>query len=332
MRFARGMCLAAFTAAATLVFSPTAVGAPTAVVAMGDSAISGEAAKDYEAGTDQPGNYCHRSLNALIKKTTMPADARLNLACSGAKSANLEYPGAGQNNEVSQGQKLVDAAAQYDIKFVIVEVGANDDPNFAGVVTDCVTQFVLQVPIGCRNTVGPLWNSRLAAMAPKVKAALQSIENVLGAAHERAQLVLTSYWSPVPSYSRYSGYWSKVFNGCPIYNADMNWGKNTAVPTLSNTLKQSAAEMGWRFLDFSRSMDGREICAPGITHSQEWIAGLTYDPASSCWYCYDAVRQSFHANAAGHARLGNCVTEFYMQNPRSQGVCVRGTDNNLHAR
>jgi hypothetical protein len=331
MRFASGMYLAASAVAATLVLPAAAVSAPTAVVAMGDSAISGEAAKNYEAGTDQPGNYCHRSLNALIKKTTMPADARLNLACSGAKSANLEYPGQGQNNEVSQGQKLVDAAGQYDIKLVIVEVGANDDPNFAGVVTDCVTQFVLQVTIGCRNTVGPLWNSRLAAMAPKVKTALQSIENVLAGAHERAQLVLASYWSPVPSSSRYSGYLSKVFNGCPIHNADMNWGKNTAVPALSNTLKQSAAEMGWRFLDFSRSVNGREICAPGITHSQEWIAGLTYDPASSCWYCYDAVRQSFHANATAHARLGNCLTEFYMQNPRSEGVCVRGADNNLHA-
>jgi hypothetical protein len=331
MRFAGRLWLVAPAIAAALVFPATAPAEPTAVVAMGDSAISGEAARNYEPGTDQPGNYCHRSLNALIKKTTMPADARLNLACSGAKSANLEYPGVGQNNEVSQGQKLMDAAAQYDIKLVIVEVGANDDPNFAGVVTDCVSQFVLQVPIGCRNTVGPVWNSRLVGMIPKVKSALQSIENVLAAAQESAQLVLASYWSPVPSSSRYSGYWSKVFNGCPIYNADMNWGKNTAVPALSNTLKQVAADMGWRFLDFSRSMDGREICAPGITHSQEWIAGLTYDPASSCWYCYDAVRQSFHANAAGHLRLGNCVTEFYNQNPRSQGVCVRGTDNNLHA-
>src|SRR4029453_18737731 len=154
--------------------------------------ISGEAARNYEPGTDQPGNYCHRSLNALIKKTTMPADARLNLGVPGPKSANLEYPGVGQKNEVSQGQKLMDAAAQYDIKLVIVEVGANDDPNFAGVVTDCVTQFVLEVPIGGRNTVGPLWNSRLAAMAPKVKTALQSIENVLAEAHESAQLVLAS--------------------------------------------------------------------------------------------------------------------------------------------
>ncbi len=331
MRYAVRIWAAASAVAACLAAPQAAPAAPTAVVAMGDSAMSGEAAGNYEPGTDQPGNYCHRSLSALIKKTTMAADARLNLACSGAKSVNLEYPGQGQNNEVSQGQKLVDAAAQYDIKLVVVEVGTNDDPNFSGVVTDCVSQFVLQIPIGCRNTVGPFWNSRLAAMTPKVEAALQSIENVLAAAGDSPQLVLASYWSPVPSYSRYSGYWPKIWNGCPIYNADMSWGKNTAVPALNNTMKQIAAGMNWRFLDFSRSMDGREICAPGISHSQEWVAGLTYDPASSCWYCYDAVRQSFHANAAGHLRLGNCLTEFYDQNPRSQGICLRGTDNNLHA-
>src|SRR5688572_10033141 len=102
MTHARRVSLAALAAAACFAVPATALaqqGDPTAVVAMGDSAISGEAARNYEPGTDQPGNYCHRSLNALIKETDIPGiAAELNLACSGAESANLQYPGTGQNN------------------------------------------------------------------------------------------------------------------------------------------------------------------------------------------------------------------------------------------
>ena len=241
MTHARRVCMAALAAAACFAVPATASaqqGDPTAVVAMGDSAISGEAARNYEPGTDQPGNYCHRSLNALIKETDIPGiAAELNLACSGAESANLQYPGTGQNNEVSQGQKLRDLIDDYDVRMIIVEVGANDDPDFTGVVTDCVAQFVLQVPIGCRWTIGLQWSGRLARMKPKVKATLQSIRAVIRdfGDGDAPQLVLASYWSPVGAANRYSSYWSKVLNGCPIYNADQAWAKNTAVPALNTT-------------------------------------------------------------------------------------------------
>lgn len=326
--------LATLIATACLVF-PASAAAEDVVVAMGDSAISGEAARNYEPGTDTPGNYCHRSLDALIEKTAIPGVTdRINLACSGAESANLNWPdGVGQNNEPSQTAKMEALFAQrpgLNVRMVIVEVGANDDPDFAGVVTDCVAQFVLQVPIGCRWTVGLQWQGRLNAMRPKVIEALNNVRSLMNQYGQSPQYVLASYWSPVGASNRYSGYWPKVLNGCPIYNADQAWAKNTAVPALNSAMRGVATTAGWRFLDFSQSMNGREICAPGISHSQEWVAGLTYDPGSSCWYCRDAVRQSFHVNRHGHAALGKCVTEFFSQ-PRSQGVCVRGTDNNLHA-
>jgi hypothetical protein len=38
--------------------------------------------------------------------------------------------------------------------------------------------------------------------------------------------------------------------------------------------------------------------------------GPKYDPSSSYWYSFDAVRQSLHTNARGHAQLGRCLTEF----------------------
>jgi lysophospholipase L1-like esterase len=319
---------------ALAAMTPVAGAKEPAIVAMGDSAISGESAGNYEPGTDQPGNYCHRSLDALIHETAISGiKATLNLACSGAKSANLFIGGSSQYNEPPQSVKLAAVASQYRVRLVIVEVGANDDPAFARVATNCVTAYVFQVT-GCRYTEGPTWADRVAAAMPKVARALDDVREIMrtaGYVDSSWQPVLASYWSPVPRPPiRYSGYLSKLWNGCPLYNADMEWGHDTAVPILSKALGQLAASKGWRFLDFSHSMDGREICAQGITHSQEWTTGTKYDPSSSYWYSFDAVRQSLHANARGHAQLGGCLTEFAAR-AESSATCLRGADGDLHA-
>jgi hypothetical protein len=255
------------------------------------------------------------------------------LACSGAKSANLYIGGPGQYNEPAQSEKLRAAANDYRVRLVIVEVGANDDPHFSQVATDCVTAYVLQTT-GCRYTDGPSWAANVAAAMPKVRQALADIRVIMRDAGYRDsswQAVLASYWSPVPRPPiRYSGYLTKLWNGCPLYNADMEWGHDTAVPILSQALKDVAASNGWRFLDLSRSMDGREICAQGITHSQEWTTGVKYDPSSSYWYSFDAIRQSLHANARVHAQLGGCLTEFAALTAQA-ATCLRGADGDLHA-
>jgi len=302
---------------------------------MGDSAMSGESAGRYEPGTDQPGNYCHRSLDALIHETAIPGvSATLNLACSGAQSANLRIGGPGQYGEPNQSEKLRAAATTYRVRLVIVEVGTNDDPHFARVATHCVTAYVLQTA-GCRFIDGPRWTADVGAAMPKVQRALADVRQVMrdaGYADSAWQAVLASYWSPVPRPpARYSRYLPKLLNGCPLYDADMAWGHDTAVPVLNRALRDVAASNGWRFLDLSRSMNGREVCAQGITHAQEWTTGLRYDASSSAWYSFDAVRQSLHANARGHAQLGRCLTEFAALAAQS-AACVRGGDGNLHAR
>ena len=321
--------------AALLLLAPAAAAQakPTAVVALGDSSISGESAGNYEPGTDQPGNFCHRSRDALIHATRIPGiDATLNLACSGAATRHLLIGGARQNGEPPQSEKLRSAAATHDIKLVVVGIGTNDDPHFAQVATTCVARFVLRRP-HCRNALRPSWPERLAAMAPKVARALDDVEAVMREADPAAawQPVLVSYWSPVPAPPlRYSGYFSKLVNGCPLHDADMRWAHDVAVPQLNTTLRGVAGAKGWRFLDLSRSMDGREICARGIAHRDEWVTGLSYDPWSAGWFSFDAVRQSLHVNAAGHAELGACVTEFFAM-ADAEAACLRGTDGHLHA-
>jgi lysophospholipase L1-like esterase len=319
--------------AVLLLCAASAQAKPTAVVALGDSAASGESAGNYEPGTNQPGNFCHRSLNALIQMTSIAGiDAKLNLACSGARSANLYVGGPGQNGEPAQSVKLAQAAAAFDIKLIFVEVGANDDPQFAAVATDCVTRFVFRLA-RCSTGQAATWPSRAIAMKPKVAQAVDAVRAVMSATDPAAsyQLVLASYWSPATDPpARVSSYWGKVLAGCPLYDADMDWAHDTAVPQLSIGLAEVAAEKGVRFLDLSRSTEGREVCARGIWPWQEWISGLTYDPSSAGWFSFDAVRQSFHANARGHAQLGRCLTEFYARSGLS-ARCLRGTDGNLHA-
>jgi hypothetical protein len=264
--------------------------------------------------------------------TSIPGvDAKLNLACSGARSANLYVGGPGQNGEPAQSAKLAQAATAYDVKLIFVEVGANDDPQFSSVATDCVTRFVLRLA-RCSTGQAATWPSRIAAMKPKVGQAIDAVRAVMAQADPAAgyQLVLASYWSPMTDPpARVSSHWSKVLSGCPLYDADMDWAHDTAVPQLSTGLAEVAAEKGVRFLDLSRSTEGREVCARGVSPSQEWISGLTYDPSSAGWFSFDAVRQSFHANARGHAQLGRCLTEFFGRGWLT-GRCLRGTDGNLH--
>jgi hypothetical protein len=306
---------------------------PTAIVALGDSAASGESAGDYEPGTDQPGNFCHRSSNALIHMTSIAnIDAKLNLACSGARSANLYVGGPGQNGEPAQSVKLAETAAAFDIKLIFVEVGANDDPHFSALATDCVTRFVLGRG-RCSTGQAATWPRRVAAMKPKVARAIDAVRGVMAQADPAAsyQIVLASYWSPVTDPpARVSGSLGKFLSGCPLYGADMNWAHDTAVPLLSTALREVAADRRVRFLDFSRSADGREVCARDVWPWQEWISGVTYDPSRAGWFSFDAVRQSFHANARGHAQLGRCLSEFYAQTARS-ARCLRGAGDNLHA-
>lgn len=318
--------------AVLLACAASAHAKPTAIVALGDSAASGESAGNYEPGTNQPGNFCHRSSSALIHRTSIAGiDAKLNLACSGARSANLYVGGPGQNGEPAQSVKLAGAATAFDVKLIFIEVGANDDPQFSAVATDCATRFVLSLA-RCSTGQAATWVGRVAAMKPKVAQAIDAVRTVMAEADPAAsyKIVLASYWSPATDPpARVSSYWGKVLSGCPLYDADMDWAHDTAVPQLSAALGEVAAERGVRFLSFSRSAEGREVCARNLWPWQEWISGLTYDPSAG-WFSFDAVRQSFHANARGHAQLGRCLSEFYAQ-PGPSARCLRGTDGNLHA-
>jgi len=316
-----------------LTIARSAAAKTTAAVAMGDSEISGEGAGNYQSGTNGPTNYCHRSLNAWIQRISIGVSAHVNLACSGADSANLTIGGPGQYGEPSQADQLATVARKYAVKYIFVTVGANDDPNFGRTAEDCVYAFVFQTGYGCAQIDGPSWSNRVANMEPKAENAIDNIKRVMTDAHYKAgsySLIVVSYGGPTPEPPlRYSGYWAKVFNGCPIYDSDAGWGHDTATPVLDQGERAVAAAENVRFLDMVHGFFGHEVCAQGISHAEEWVRGVAYDPGTNWWNLH-SVQQSFHPNALGHAEIAACVDGFVAQTYR-EGTCEIGTDGKLRA-
>ncbi len=296
----------------------------TAVVALGDSAASGEGAGDYEAGTrGENGNWCHRSANAYVHRTGL-AEHGINLACSGATSA-----------EVAGGQAaaLADAARTHRVTTVLLQVGANDDPQVTTVGRQCIQVWLQPWKPDCAPTQAPLWEQRLVGMAPKVQAAVAAVHTAMGRAgygEGDYAVVLASYASPVTEKMVTAG----GARGCPFRRADAAWGRTVAVPALSAALRDVATRSGARFLDLSRATEGYEACS----HSQrsaEWQRRITVNPEAYAYGQLDTVglhlaQESFHPNAAGHGQFAGCVAEF-VRSEASAGQCLVGPDGNLHA-
>jgi lysophospholipase L1-like esterase len=304
---------------------------PAAIVALGDSAISGEGQGPYEPGTDQPGNFCHRSLGALIHRTGLDVDASINLACSGADSANVLFGGEARYGEAPQNERLAAIVAQYDVEVVVLQVGANDEIAFSDTVLECVWHFALPFQRGCRNTVGPMLPSRVSAAMTRVGAVIEDVRNTLaGAGETDYELIVLSYASPVTEQVRRTSWTGRLLDGCPFQIADLAWGRTVAVPTIAAGVRGVAAVHGARYLDLSHATEGREACARGISASQQWVTPLNIDLGQLFnGVGINIVQQSFHPNAQGHAQIGGCLGQF-VASGASTATCLRGTDGNLH--
>jgi lysophospholipase L1-like esterase len=307
--------------------------APTTVVALGDSAASGEGAGDYEPGTrGEAGNWCHRSAHAYVHRIG-GTEGSVNLACSGARAADVARGGGGRYGEGSQAQRLGELAERVRVTAVVLQVGGNDDPALVPTGIACIRAFLDPAVPGCRDTVGPQWPARLAAMAPKVKAAVADVRAAMrgvGYTDSEYTLVLASYAAP----------WTErmigvpAAQGCPYSRPDAEWARTVAFPQLSQTLRTVAADAGVRFLDLSRATEGREACSRALA-DEEWQRRLTVDPNALVYGGLDAfgihlAQESFHPSAAGHAELGRCVGEFLRAGDPT-AACRVGADGHLHA-
>ncbi|PZS13919.1 MAG: hypothetical protein DLM57_15605 [Pseudonocardiales bacterium] len=340
-------------------------GLPAAMITLGDSAISGEGAGTdthdaYDPGTDQGGdkhptvpvNYCHRSHRTEIYDTGLGLTA-LNVACSGADTGDLvsdpaflavNGPGSGDFGEPKQDAQLKVLATQYDIKMVVVQIGANDDFNFEPLVFDCINNF-LSGP-GCRNDIGtPEIQRRVAVVKPKITNVLSDLRNTMradGYADGDYQLVLQSYFTPVTPDVRNDDVFSQVNDGCPITVEDLAWAHDLVVPALDDGMRQVAESVpGVRFLDQRRVTYGKEVCARSANSSNEYANGDVIDYSEQArngcdqeitlpWYvtvvtgtlCENMVRQTYHPRVAGYTAEGACLAGFFQQPAMTEGYCT----------
>ncbi|GAA1069182.1 RICIN domain-containing protein [Kitasatospora arboriphila] len=325
---------------------------PAAIVALGDSAISGEGAgtdtgDDYVPGTDTPGNYCHRSTRSEIFLTGLPDLVPLDLACSGAQTgdlvsdpelAKITGPGGGDFGEPKQDVQLADAAAEYDVKMVVVTIGANDDFDFSGIMLACLGQyFPVPKSQGCRDTIG---TAEIAARAervkPKVAAALTNVRATMrraGYADSSYQLVYQSYFTPITPDIRRNDYLGKIADGCPAFPEDLAWGHNLVVPAFSDALREAAGRVpGVRYLDQRRVSYGHEVCARWTSSPYEYTNGDVIDVSertrNGCdqeigipGVCMNMVRQSYHLRVAGYRGEAACLAQFYRRPALDQAYC-----------
>lgn len=334
---------------------------PTAVVSMGDSYISGEAGRwkgnsltnsGSRNGTDRgwvsgstydpakvygtTAGGCHRSDSAEVRSAGAIADVAVNLACSGAVSDNVfrsSNGGVSYKGEAPQADQLAAVAASHDVKVIALSIGGND-LGFADIITDCALDFVLWNSY-CYDDQQYGVDQKIDAVMGKVGKSVDEIRAVMraaGYADSLYRIVLQSYPSPIPrgAENRYTqSDWSRLnTGGCPFWNRDSDWARDSLVPQIANRIKGVAAAKGVQFLDLRDMMQGREVCAkasklvtstvPASAKTSEWARWIDNNETQGL------IQESMHPNYFGQLAAGRCLALVVAQ-PASSGFSCKNT-------
>jgi hypothetical protein len=323
----------------------TRTSGPTAIVSLGDSFISGEAGRwkgnsaittTDRAGTDRAwtgtgydpsriygataANGCHRSDVAEVISTTVSVQTKANLACSGAVTANIfrsSNGGQGQNGEAAQGDKLAFVAKVDHVKVVVLSIGGND-LGFADIIRACAQAYATRTG-PCNPSQQQTVNARRSAAFAGVAKAIDEVRAVMAARGYRAKdwrFILQSYGSPVPraSEARYGELDPQraSVGGCPFYDTDLDWARDSLVAQIADGLRFVAAGKGVEYLDLRNSLQGHEVCAtaarqatltePPAAATSEWARFLTLNLAQG------EIQETLHPNAFGQQALSRCLS------------------------
>ncbi|GAA3540659.1 hypothetical protein [Nocardioides daeguensis] len=376
------LAVAGAALAAPLTASPAhadgpGVGTPT-VVSVGDSYISGEAGRwagssnsssaradalgstayyDNATGTGETIDRCHRARSAEIH--IGGGVKSVNLACSGAKTATATgdtfkpgldfYSGA---EGVGQARALQTLATTNNVKMVVVSIGGNDF-NFAGVVQQCVQDFLLSPSwwkdycYDDSSVTSNFTSSNVSAVKTRIAGALTNVRTALrnaGYADSQWTMLVQTYPSPVPGGSgfRYSqsGYTRQNTGGCGFWNADADWANNSALPTINNTVTGAIAQAGItnaKTLNLASTFNGRRLCETGVgLYEEVGIANWTSTGAVDRTEWVNQIRtvttsgdspyfiqESLHPNYWGQLAVRSCVRQAYNGGAPKGGACVR---------
>lgn len=316
----------ALALAATVMAKPAPP--PTAIVSMGDSFISGEGGGSYGASAE---NGCDRSATAPIRSAPIEVDEKVNLACSGAKTVNIwraESGGKPHRGEPPQADQLAALARRYDVKLVVLTVGAND-LGFGAIVADCALDWARSSPDDpryCHRDAQRKIEEGLPAATRALRKSIREIRAAMASAggdRDDYRLLVMGYASPFPlgDQIRYpeSGWTRLTEGGCPIWSADADWAKRHALPTIAAMMWSAAAAEGADYLDLQQTLAGHEVCARGASEFDHAIRGSNRDTPRE-WFrplslTHGRVRESLHPNPIGQRVIGACIAFAYVQAP-----------------
>ncbi|AXE23692.1 hypothetical protein C0216_09650 [Streptomyces globosus] len=333
-------------------------GGPTAVVTMGDSYISGEAGRwkgnsltntGSRNGTDRAwvsgsvydpskvygatAGGCHRSDSAEGRSAGPVADVAVNLACSGATTANVFRAASGgvpYRGEAPQADQLAAVAASHDVKVIALSVGGND-LGFADIIQACAYDFVIWNSY-CHDDQQYGVDRKIDGVMANVGKAVDEIRAVMrgaGYADTSYRIVLQSYPSPIPrgAENRYpQSDWSRLnTGGCPFWNRDSDWARDSLVPQIANRLKAVATQKNVQFLDLRDMLQGREVCAKASKHvtstapasakTSEWARWIDSSETQGL------IQESMHPNYFGQLALGRCLSLAAARPSTSKDTC-----------
>jgi len=281
-------------------------------------------------------NGCHRSDVAEIRTASISVNAKVNLSCSGAVTSNLFRTAAGgttRNGEAPQADRLSTIARDYNVRLIAISIGGND-LGFSDIIVDCTVDWSTSSaddPDYCQPENQAMVDSRMPAAMANVRKVIDEVRAVMtsrGYTGSQYRIVLQSYPSPIPrgAENRYpeTG-WSRLdTGGCPFWNRDSDWARNSLVAQISNSLKGVALAKGVQFMDLRDMLQGREVCSrttqqvgsggPSPT-TAEWVRFLN----SGC--CQGDAQESLHPNAYAQRALGRCLTLIWAKASNTHWSC-----------
>jgi lysophospholipase L1-like esterase len=233
--------------------APSQAEQPRVLAALGDSYSSGEAVPPFDPTA--PG--CDRSDQAW---PLLAADALglrgVNLACSGAKTADVVTEYKGQPAQVAALAALRPRPA-----VVTITIGGND-AGFATVLGACVLTDCVETKVVAAADV-----TILTVLPERLRKTYRAVHK----AAPSSRLVVVGYPRLFPQRQ-------SAVTGCPWLSDRERRELNRAADLLNLVTRLSAYRSGARYVDVSSSLAGHELCT-----KDSWVFPIGVGDAPQYW-------------------------------------------------
>jgi hypothetical protein len=241
--------------------------------------------------------------------------------------------GKPHRGEPPQADQLAAVARRFDVKLIVLTVGAND-LGFAAIVADCAIDWARSSPGDpryCHRDAQRKIEEGLPAAMRDLRKTIREIRAAMASAgpnRDDYSLLVMGYASPFPLGSRIrypeSGWTRLTEGGCPIWNADADWAKRWALPMIAEMMRSAAGAEGAEYLDLQRALADHEVCASGVSGFDPPPAWSNPDTPRE-WFqplrLTGRVRESLHPNRIGQRVIGRCLARAYTEST-STHLCI----------